>query len=824
MGDVIARNAAGVERTHGQLRAGLADGLSRNNADSRTDIDRTSGGKVPAVALLAYAMLSMAGHNRANDDLFDASSLKSLEVFHGGQVFALFEIARVSNEAATDQVLVQLALFVVQRIRNALVRAAIDLANDNVLCNVDKTTGQITRVCRTQRGVGHALTRAVRGDEVLQNGKALAEVGLNRTVDSTTLRVTHQTTHTRKLTNLLDVTSSAGERHHIDGVELVEVLGHGVTDLVGRLVPDVDNLLMTLLGAHETHLVVFVDRSDLLISSSKQLGLVRRHRCVEDGYGDACARCVVEAGIFQAVQDGRHLGEAVAVAAVFDQAADFLLIHLVIDERMIIRKHRVERDAADAGLDALACLVVLEHAVRGRDLSVLGQANENLGLQVQIGASVVGVERVVEVDEHAAFAREAVAHGREVIQTDNHVLRRNGQRATMSRALDVVGRQHEHARLGLGLIAQRHMHSHLVAVEVSVKRGADQRMQLDGLAFDKHRLECLDAQTMQGWCAVEQNGMVDDDLFQNIPHVARTAVDGALCGFDIRGVFKLDQALHDEGFEQLQGHLLRQTALMQLQVRADDDNRTAGIVDALAEQVLAETALLALEHVRERLQRTIARTSDRTAATAVVEQGVHSLLEHALLVVHDDFGSTKVEQSLQAVIAVDDATVQVVEVGGRETTAVELDHRTKIRRNDRDNVENHVGRTVVRLQERVDDLQTLDGLGALLALARFDGLFELFGHFLQVHGIKQVAHGLCAHAALEVVAVVEAHLAIQRLIGNELLRNDLQERIESLGAKRLTLAELLVDIGDFLVDLLGAHALVFVDFVDELVVLGNIFG
>ena len=59
----------------------------------------------------------------------------------------------------------------------------------------------------------------------------------------------------------------------------------------------------------------------------------------------------------------------------------------------------------------------------------------------------------------------------------------------------------------------------------------------------------------------------------------------------------LDQVLHNEGLEQLQSHLFGQTALVHLQLRADDDNRTAGIVHAFAQQVLAEAALLALEPV-----------------------------------------------------------------------------------------------------------------------------------------------------------------------------------------------------------------------------------
>ena len=107
---------------------------------------------------------------------------------------------------------------------------------------------------------------------------------------------------------------------------------------------------------------------------------------------------------------------------------------------------------------------------------------------------------------------------------------------------------------------------------------------------------------------------------------------------------------------------MRQAALVQLQLRANDDNRTTRVVDALAEQVLTEAALLALEHVRERLQRTVARTRDGTATTAVVEQRVDGFLKHALLVVHDDLGGTEVEQALQTVVAVDHATVQVVEV------------------------------------------------------------------------------------------------------------------------------------------------------------------
>src|SRR4029079_2697440 len=110
------------------------------------------------------------------------------------------------------------------------------------------------------------------------------------------------------------------------------------------------------------------------------------------------------------------------------------------------------------------------------------------------------------------------------------------------------------------------------------------------------------------------------------------------------------------------------------------DDRTAGVVDALAKEVLAETALLALEHVAQGLQRTVARSGDRTAAAAVVEEPVNSFLKHALLVVDDDLRSTEVKQALEAVVAVDHAAVEVVEVGGRNAATVPLEHRGQLRR------------------------------------------------------------------------------------------------------------------------------------------------
>ncbi len=80
MRNVLASDTASVERTHGELRARFANGLSGDNADCSANVHRTARGQVPTVALLAHAVLSVAGHDRANDDRVNASSLKRLEL------------------------------------------------------------------------------------------------------------------------------------------------------------------------------------------------------------------------------------------------------------------------------------------------------------------------------------------------------------------------------------------------------------------------------------------------------------------------------------------------------------------------------------------------------------------------------------------------------------------------------------------------------------------------------------------------------------------------------------------------------------------------
>ena len=70
--DVLAGDAAGVERPHRELRAGLADRLGGDDADRLADVDHPAARERPPVADRAHADLGLAGRDRAALHALDA--------------------------------------------------------------------------------------------------------------------------------------------------------------------------------------------------------------------------------------------------------------------------------------------------------------------------------------------------------------------------------------------------------------------------------------------------------------------------------------------------------------------------------------------------------------------------------------------------------------------------------------------------------------------------------------------------------------------------------------------------------------------------------
>ena len=158
---------------------------------------------------------------------------------------------------------------------------------------------------------------------------------------------------------------------------------------------------------------------------------------------------------------------------------------------------------------------------------------------------------------------------------------------------------------------------------------------------------------------------------------------------------------------------------------------------------------------------------DRTPAAAVVDQRVDRFLQHALFVLDDDLGRVELEQPLEPVVAIDDAAIEIVEVGRGEAAAVELHHRAQLGRDHRHGREHHPLRTVAAGEECFDDLEPLDRLEPLLPARLLELFAQVFLQLAQVEVAQQLANRFGAHAGLEAIAELLARFAVL-LLGEHL--------------------------------------------------------
>ena len=222
-------------------------------------------------------------------------------------------------------------------------------------------------------------------------------------------------------------------------------------------------------------------------------------------------------------------------------------------------------------------------------------------------------------------------------------------------------------------------------------------MQLDSLTLDHLRLESQYTMAVQCRRTVKQYRMSLHHVLQNLEDNRITAVDDLLGGLNRLNYTALDELADDKRFVQLGSHLLRQTALVHLQLRTNHDNRTCREVHTLTQQVLTETSLLAFQRVAQRFQRTVSLALDSGSLAAVVEQAVHSLLKHTFLVAENNVRSLDLNQSAKTVVTDDHTTVEVVEVRGSKSSTVQRNERTELRRSNRNNLQDHPLRVVPAL-------------------------------------------------------------------------------------------------------------------------------
>ena len=162
----------------------------------------------------------------------------------------------------------------------------------------------------------------------------------------------------------------------------------------------------------------------------------------------------------------------------------------------------------------------------------------------------------------------------DVVESEHHVLRRHGDRCSVGRIQDIVGAEHKKLSLHNRSISERKVDCHLVTVEVGVECRTSERMELDSLTLNHLRLECLNTESVKCRCTVEKNRMTFHHVLKNIPNHRVFPVDNLLCGLDGLHDAALNQFPDDERFVKLGCHKFRQTALVHLELRSNDDDRT----------------------------------------------------------------------------------------------------------------------------------------------------------------------------------------------------------------------------------------------------------
>ena len=268
----------------------------------------------------------------------------------------------------------------------------------------------------------------------------------------------------------------------------------------------------------EAVLVVLVNLIDALLSLRQKLCLIVGNDCVPHGNGQTGNGGIVESRCLNGVKDWLNVCHRVTIAAIIDQHANIGFHHLVVNERVILGQTlTVKDDATNRCLKTLRMLgyvqiLKLAAATHNAEdwMAVLvmrvriGRAytNDNLRLNILVGICVNGEKRIVKACKRQRLVLLAGLFRSKEVHTENHILGRYGKHLTGCGTTQVIGRKHEYASLSLCLSGKGHVNRHLVAVEVSVKRSAYQRVKVNCLTFNKNWLKRLNGQAVKRRCTV----------------------------------------------------------------------------------------------------------------------------------------------------------------------------------------------------------------------------------------------------------------------------------------------------------------------------------
>ncbi len=259
-----------VECPHGQLSSGFSNGLRGDDPHRFSQFDDPPGGQVPAIACLANAGFGFTGQrgtnlHAKNTRFNDLARFLFINLFICGHndplgIIGIHHInKRVASQDSFQQGFNHFTILNDSGYFQAADGTAVFFLDNHFDRGVHQLPGQVSGFRGFQRRVRQALTCAMGGYEVLQNRKTFLEVGRDGGFNNLSGGFGHETTHSGQLLQLVLTAPGTRVRHHEDWIDAVPFITHafhvgehGLTDIIRRLAPFIDDIVVTFTRGHQT--------------------------------------------------------------------------------------------------------------------------------------------------------------------------------------------------------------------------------------------------------------------------------------------------------------------------------------------------------------------------------------------------------------------------------------------------------------------------------------------------------------------------------------------------------------------------------------------
>ena len=287
---VTTGDTAWVEVSHCKLCTRLTDWLSSDNTNCFTNLNCLTCSKVRTVTLRTDTVLALTCKNSTNLSFLNSGFNYIINSSWCDEVISLNQyitclinnvFCSISSKKSVrnwlNYFLTCAEAFNFHSRNCSSVLRTIHFSDNKLLWYVYKTTCKVSWVSCTKSSIRKSLTSTMSWNEILKYVKTFTEVRLNRKFDCTSHCISHTSTHTCKLFNLLVRTTGSWVSHHEQVIILIKTIDKEVLKLFVGIFPCSYYWLITLFFCDDTTSVVLSNLINSLLCFIKHFCFLSRH-------------------------------------------------------------------------------------------------------------------------------------------------------------------------------------------------------------------------------------------------------------------------------------------------------------------------------------------------------------------------------------------------------------------------------------------------------------------------------------------------------------------------------------------------------------------